>query len=307
MIPYREGDITWIIPNWFSLYGFLIFLGMVASILTIVYFWKRKKYSVDILFTLIFITIPSSILGARLWFIFEQLGVPNSNISSTWWKINEGGLSIQGGVILPTILDLLYLYKKRKEVDYREAFSFILPAVLIGQAIGRWGNFANHEVFGQIDIDGSHSKWLGWWISDNMYITKNGQDAYRIPLFFYEFLASTFGYIVLVWIFNFFGWFKPGITGAMYLIYYGIVRASMEFTREEAYMMYFVFAILYIVVGSGLLIYFHFLSDFIYVIEKNENKTLSLKIDKKQRYTKEKYKLGKFTITNYQRIIYENN
>lgn len=323
--PYKEGQLTYLIDNHVTLYGFLIFLGMICSILTIFYFWWRQKYTIDYYLILIIITIPSSIVGARLAFIFERLQDGDYSISKNWYAIWQGGLSIQGGVILPTILNLLYIYTKRKYIDYRVAFSLILPAVLIGQAIGRWGNFSNHEVFGKVDTDGRYTLWLGESIARNMYIigSADNQAQLRVPLFFYEFLTSIFGYAILVWILNFFGWLKPGVTGALYLVYYGIVRVSMENFREEHYNYYIVIAILYIVVGALLAIYYQFFTwlrfKFVwcsepkrfYFIKQKEYKNKFMKklavarlsfgkfkitASKEQRYSLRKEQIGKLNI-----------
>ncbi|UWD34077.1 prolipoprotein diacylglyceryl transferase [Mesomycoplasma molare] len=299
--PFKEGEAFYIFNwEWLPVYSFMIMLGMIFAILTIAFFWKREKWNFDHLFTLIIITIPTSIIGARLGYIFEQLIAGNADkLKDNWWNIRSGGLSIQWGVILATISDLTYIYFKRTEIDYRKAMSFILPAVLIGQAVGRWGNYTNHEVYGKIDLDGSSVLWLGEIIVRNMFISDsvNQDGALRVPLFFYEFLTSLIGYLLLVWVFNLFNWFKPGVTGAMYLIWYGIVRASMEFLRQEAYLFYFILALIYIFLGVILAIYFQFFANFKYLIVNNK-----LKIEKVVRYQVSKEKFMKITWKKYQRV-----
>ncbi|MBN3535007.1 prolipoprotein diacylglyceryl transferase [Mycoplasma procyoni] len=290
--PFKEGESFWIIPNVIPVYSFMILLGMVIAILTIAFFWKREKLSLDHLSILIFITIPTSIIGARLGFIFEQLIAGNvASLKGVWWNIRAGGLSIQWGVIISALCDLLYIYFKRNVLDYRKALSYILPAVLIGQAVGRWGNYTNHEVFGKIDETGASVLWLGDTIAKNMYIIRSTdtEGALRVPLFFYEFLTSLIGYVLIVWVFNLFNWFKPGTTGALYLVWYGIVRASMEFLREEYYVFYFVLAILYIIIGLALVVYFELFNNF--------------KLHKANpRYTKQKEKFGKLVWIKYTRL-----
>ncbi|MGL4343519.1 MAG: prolipoprotein diacylglyceryl transferase [Metamycoplasmataceae bacterium] len=260
-----EGTPT-IIPGInLSLYPLCITLGIIASIITIGYFWKREKYSSDILLKLIIITIPSALIGARLFYIFERLIADPANPfpGSQWYAIWEGGLSIQGGIIVPLFLNLWYLNSKKDIIDVKKAFGIILPTVLIGQAIGRWGNFANHEVYGRI-TDRESIIWLGSAIADNMFI--NGE--YRQPLFFYEFLTSLIGYIIICWIILNLGLLKPGSTGALYLIWYGIVRTAMEPLREESYIYYTILSILFLVAGVILLIYFEFVGRKQYIIKK---------------------------------------
>lgn len=301
--PFKEGEAFWLIQDWIPIYALTMVLGMIASIITIYFFWKREGYKYDYLAALIFITIPVSIIGARFGFILERLLVGDFTNLKNWYNIRHGGLSIQWGVIFPTIANLLYLYRKRKELDWRKAFSFILPAVLIGQFIGRWGNFTNHEVYGFLDPEGKTVNWLGSFIRKNMFISDkiapNGQ--LRVPLFFYEGIASLFGYIVLVWILNLFSWLKPGSTGALYILYYGIVRSSMEFLRQESYLYYFLIAIFMIIIGLFLFVRFQFFANY-YL--KFENK--KLKIAFFDRYSKEKKRFaGIITWTRWNRNFSE--
>ncbi|MFZ8225250.1 prolipoprotein diacylglyceryl transferase family protein, partial [Mycoplasmopsis bovis] len=102
-------------------YSLTMMLGMIAAILTIIIFWRRAKYEWEILLTLIFLTIPMAILGARIWNEVDQaINNPNYNWRN-WYKVWEGGLSIQGGVVLAVIVDLTYVYFKRDKIDIRKA------------------------------------------------------------------------------------------------------------------------------------------------------------------------------------------
>lgn len=253
-----------------SLYPILIMFGMLASIITISFFWWRENFKFEHLAVLIIITIPTAIIGARLWYIFERLiyNPTNPFPGSSWYALWEGGLSIQGGVIFAGLADSIYLLFKRKEIPYLKAFGIILPSVLIGQALGRWGNFTNHEVFGAVTSEASVS-WLGPIISNNMFITTpDGVTAFRVPLFFYESIANLIGYFVIIWIVLYFGLTKPGVTGAMYLIWYGIVRTSMEPLREEQYSYYIYLSGLMILAGVILWIYLQWFGNKSYTIRK---------------------------------------
>ena len=218
-------------------YSVCIMLGMIASIASIWYFWKREKYSAETLLLLIIIVIPSSILGARIWYI---MGRPASD-TNPWYAFWDGGLAIQGAVIFAAIGGTIMAAFHRDSMDMRKAISFIVPNVLIGQVIGRWGNFANHEVFGHV-TSYSHVSWLGNWIAQNMFFHATGDypglvDGYYIPLFLYESVINLFGWILLVWVLQTKTrrkWFKPGTVGAFYLVWYGIVRVIMEPLRNPS-------------------------------------------------------------------------
>ncbi|MBW0599146.1 prolipoprotein diacylglyceryl transferase [Mycoplasma anatis] len=253
----------------FRVYSLMIMLGIIASVLSITFFWYRAKYKIEILMTFILITVPSAIIGARLGFVVEELLYsPAPFAGSHWYAIWDGGLSIQGGVILAVILDLWYGYTQRDQIDMRKVASYIIPTILIGQFIGRWGNYANHELYGRIDYSGQSSLIFGKSFAQNMYIIDilseslfgQGGAAYRYPLFLYEGIANIIGYIIIVWIFNLFGIFKPGATSGLYFVHYGIVRSIMEPYRQDSYNLYVIVSIAFAIVGVIVFIYFEFFS-----------------------------------------------
>ena len=254
---------------WLPLYPFTIIIGMLMAILIVAYFWRKEKYPLELLLKIIIITIPSSILGARLFFIFERLiYAPYDPFpGSAWYAIWKGGLSIQGGVIIPTLLNILFIRKHKDILDIRKCFGIILPTVLIGQAMGRWGNFANHEVYGVVVKEQAVS-WLGPIISSNMYIIGHDNVAeFRAPLFLYESFSSIVGYLIIIWIILNLNLTKPGIPGALYLIWYGITRVIMEPLRQEKYIFYTLLSVFSILAGLFLIFYFYRQSFKLYNIE----------------------------------------
>ncbi|WP_036452723.1 prolipoprotein diacylglyceryl transferase [Mycoplasma buteonis] len=251
------------IGSWtMNVYSLCILLGFTCSILTAAYFWKREKYPFEILLTLIIITVPCAMIGARLGFIIERAiaGQPLAR----WWAIWEGGLSIQYGIILATIADLIYVYTKRKVIDVRKAASYIIPTILIGQFVGRWGNFSNHEVYGKIDWSGASSLMWGHTFASQMFISDSVseqlglQGAYRYPLFLYEGLANLVGYLLIVWVLNLFNFTKPGASAGLYLLWYGLLRLVMEPLREESYDVYKYLAVGFAVIGLLVFVYYQF-------------------------------------------------
>lgn len=240
---WKPGEAIYLFGN-FPVYTFTMMLGILCSIISIFYFWKKNKYPTETLLVLVMITIPSALIGARLFWIIET-AIKGESLDR-WFAIWEGGLSIQGGVVLPLIMDLLYLKSKKNVVDIRKAFGIILPNVLLGQVIGRWGNFTNHELFGSITSYES-IMWLGPAIAQNMYI----DGFFRVPLFLIESFTSFVGYILLVWVILQFNLLQPGTTGGLYLLWYGIVRTILEPFREknDFEFWYLGLAIAFIIVG----------------------------------------------------------
>ena len=217
-------------------YSLTMLLGMLTAIGFVWYFWNREGYSSETLLIMIIVVIPSSIIGARLWY---EMGKPSDD-SNPWYAFWAGGLAIQGGVTFAVLSGCVVAYFNRAALDMRKLFTLIVPNVLIGQVIGRWGNFANHEVFGQLTSYDSIS-WLGRWVSQNMWFSGGNEGAptsgYYVPLFLYESMINLFGWILLVWFFQTKSrrkWFKPGTIGGFYFIWYGIVRIILEPMRNAS-------------------------------------------------------------------------
>ncbi|NLS34697.1 prolipoprotein diacylglyceryl transferase [Mycoplasma agalactiae] len=248
-------------------YSLTMMLGMIAAILTIVIFWRRAKYEWEILLTLIFLTIPMAILGSRIWNEVDQaINNPNYNWRN-WYKVWEGGLSIQGGVVLAVVVDLTYVYFKRDKIDIRKACDIIIPTILIGQVIGRWGNYANHEVYGRIDYSGASSLIFGRAFAENMFLKDESGTGYRYPLFLYESIVNLFAYIILVWVINQMSLLKPGATAPLYFVWYGLVRIAMEPLRDYRQAIYVGAAYAFAVLGGIAFIFFQFFNPTHYVRE----------------------------------------
>ncbi|MCR8613429.1 MAG: prolipoprotein diacylglyceryl transferase [Mycoplasma sp.] len=286
MIPNRAHDphVAFTIGSLeIHTYALTMLTGMICSIGTIAWFWHKRKYSWELLELLVLVIIPTSIVGARLWYVLGSLS--NPTVRENWYAFWDGGLAIEGGVLASGSAGVFVLYLNRRTVDWRDCLGIILPNVLIGQAIGRWGNFANHEVFGRLTSEGSVS-WLGSWIKNNMYIiTSDGTIGYRVPLFFYESITSIVGWVILVWVAQYYiPKMKPGTHAGLYLVWYGIIRSAMEPLRDPSDILHWgaldtsvFFSVIYICVGIGLFTFFQFFNN-IYNYDE-ENKRWKLKVE----------------------------
>jgi phosphatidylglycerol:prolipoprotein diacylglycerol transferase len=214
--------------------------------------------------TLFLIAFPCGLLGARIWYIVSELDYYLADPISMI-KVWEGGLAIQGGVVGGIIAGFIVLKAHHLELSFRRLVDVIVPNILIAQSIGRWGNFFNQEVYGEC-IPKSSVKWIPDFILNNM----NGGRIYcrtgyvATPLFLYEAMLTLLGFILIsIVIRKFYTKRVDGELGAMYLIYYGLVRIIMEPMREESYIMRIfgdvsqsmLMSLLFIIVGIGVIIY----------------------------------------------------
>lgn len=252
-------NITW--------YSVIVLTGAIIAYLVSKYFYKKddmsKKYP-DLLETLFLIAFPCGLLGARIWYIVSELDYYLADPISMI-KVWEGGLAIQGGVIGGILAGYIVLKVKGLTPSFRKLADMIVPNILIAQSIGRWGNFFNQEVYGDC-ISKDSVSWIPNFILKNM----NGGAIYcrsgyvATPLFLYESLLTFLGFILIsVVIRKVFTKKVDGELGAMYLIYYGVVRIIMEPMRDESYIMRIfgnvsqsmLMSALFIIAGIGIIIY----------------------------------------------------
>ncbi len=217
--------------KWYSL---LILIGFLAGYFLVINRSKKKEIPVKIISDLCFYLIIVSIIGARLYYCLFQYK-DYTNIIDVF-KIWEGGLAIHGGIIFGVIF--IYFYTKSKKLDFFEVLDIFAPALVLGQSIGRWGNFFNQEAFGRkIDILVLKKFHLPQFIIEGMYIWDKGEYAYRTPTFLIESIACIIIFIILIVIRNK-KKIKSGQVVSIYLFLYGIERFFVEGLRTDSLMFF---------------------------------------------------------------------
>ena len=214
-IPGTSWGVYW--------YGILITLGFV---LAVVYGLTRaKKFGIDSdrLLDCILVTAPLAIVGARAYYI-----IFNENMSfKEFFNIHDGGLAIYGGVLMAIVVGALMC--KLRKVNVLSALDLTALGFLIGQSIGRWGNFINQEAYGYT----TGSNWFG--ISGDRIIEDMHTQMPVHPCFLYESLWCALGFAILHFISK-----KRKFTGqiaASYLVWYGCGRFVIEYFRTDSLML----------------------------------------------------------------------
>lgn len=145
-------------------YGLLIVAGAIATAYYAAWYVKRHGKNPDLVWDAMVWLLISGILGARAWYVINDMIGGNSRYlddPGQIIRIDQGGLNILGGFVVGALV-LIY-FCKRNNLDYWLLADGIAPGLLIGQAIGRLGNYINQELYGPpttlpwgIQIDGSH-------------------------------------------------------------------------------------------------------------------------------------------------------
>ena len=211
-------------------YALLIVLSICIGIYFSTKEAKKNGLGRDFLMDLIFYVIPIGILGARLYYVIFNFSVFKDNLLDIF-KIWEGGLAIYGAVISGIIFVVYFCKKNNKNILL--TIDTIIPYLILGQAIGRWGNFINKEAHGAVTTLG-HLKNLHLpnFIINGMYINGN----YYIPTFLYESLWCFVGFIILL-IVRRLKITKVGQPFALYLMWYGLGRFIIEAMRTDSLML----------------------------------------------------------------------
>ena len=223
------GDLSLDPPYSFTVFGFEVyFYGAIIAtgfILAALFCAKQaSKFGLtsDDLFDFVIWLIPTCIIGARLYYVLFKLDYFIANPSEIF-SVRDGGLAIYGGIIAGVITGALVC--KKKKIPVLALGDLAAFGLLIGQAIGRWGNFINLEAFG-VETD----------IFCRMGLTYPGasETYYVHPTFLYESLWNLIGLIILhIWSKK--GKRKyDGQAFLMYVCWYGIGRAWIEGLRQDS-------------------------------------------------------------------------
>ncbi len=157
-------------------YGIIIAAGMVLALLIAVKNTKLLGKNPEMLVDFSIIAIVFAIIGARIHYVIWSWDLYKDG---PFWKVFavwEGGLAIYGGIIGGFLAALIY--SKIKNVSLLGLLDIVAPSLLLGQAIGRWGNFVNQEAYGYA----VYNEKL-WHFPITVYIKETGQ--YHLATFFY--------------------------------------------------------------------------------------------------------------------------
>lgn len=219
--------------NW---YGLIITCGMILAVLYALWHAKIEGVKSDDIIDLALFLIVFGVIGARLYYVimeFDQYLVTGGsfwkNLTGTLYNIVavwNGGLAIYGGIIAGFLAAIVVA--RRKRLRFSVVADIAGPAVMVGQIIGRWGNFVNVEAFGgATDLP---------WRMGVLYSFDGGitfvTEKFVHPTFLYESLWNLAGLILITYLYK-----KKKFHGQMFLTYmtwYGFGRTLIEGLRADS-------------------------------------------------------------------------
>ena len=196
---------------------------------------------------ILLIPLALSVIGARIYHVLDLWSYYGRNLTKIV-EIQNGGLGIWGG-ILGMLLGFLIVAKVKK-LDFLKSLDLAAPSIILGQVIGRFGNYINQEGFGPPTS-------LPWGVAID---PENRPSQYLLyprfhPTFFYEAILNLIFFILLLYLA---GKVKAkGQIFALYLVFYSIARTISEFWRIDTWIVdgikiAYIFSLVAFICGVGL-------------------------------------------------------
>ena len=210
-------------------YGILIGFAMVLCGFLAVKQSKANKFSEDLVYDVLLVSLPSAIIGARLYYVFCEWSYYSQDIRRIF-DTRSGGLAVYGGVIGAFLGT--YIMTRIRKIPFSTVVDYCVVYIPLGQAIGRWGNFFNQECFGTTTT-------LPWGMTSDRISRYLATECPNLdpsmpvhPTFLYESLCTLTIFIVLL-IIRESSTRKFDVTCA-YMVLYGIVRFFIEGLRTDS-------------------------------------------------------------------------
>ncbi|MFS0783625.1 prolipoprotein diacylglyceryl transferase [Bacillus sp. 1P06AnD] len=210
-------------------YGVIIGLGLLLGLWLALRESDRRGLTKETFLDMILFAVPISIICARIYYVtfeWDYYSAHPGDIIKIW----NGGIAIHGALIGAVLT--AFVFCRIKKISFWKMADIAAPSVLLGQAIGRWGNFINQEAFGgEVSRQFLENLMIPDWIINQMYI----DGVYYHPTFLYESLWNFVGVIILLLLrkVN----LRRGEIFLTYLIWYSIGRYFIEGMRTDSLML----------------------------------------------------------------------
>ncbi|WP_270180088.1 prolipoprotein diacylglyceryl transferase [Alkalihalobacillus sp. CinArs1] len=210
-------------------YGIIIALGAYLGLVLAVRETQRQGLPKETFVDLILWAVPIAIISARIYYVIFQWGYYKDNLGDIF-AIWEGGIAIHGALIGSVITALVFTQKRG--LSFWKITDIAAPSIILGQAIGRWGNFMNQEAHGgEVTREFLENLMLPDFIVNQMFI----EGTYYHPTFLYESLWNLVGFVILILLQR--TNVKRGEVFLSYVIWYSIGRFFIEGLRTDSLML----------------------------------------------------------------------
>lgn len=203
-------------------YGVIIAGGMLLGLALAVYRGKQEGIRSDVFYDFLLIAAPVAIVCARVYYVafeWEAYALNPIKMFAIW----EGGLAIYGGVIGGVLTALIFC--KIRKLSFLQFADLLFPSLVLGQSIGRWGNFTNQEAYGNLITDPKLQ-----FFPYGVFIESSQQ--WHQATFFYESLSNAV--LLAIMLISYPRFKRQGYLIPMYMIGYGAIRFVVEGLRTDS-------------------------------------------------------------------------
>jgi phosphatidylglycerol:prolipoprotein diacylglycerol transferase len=219
-------------------YGVILMAGALIAAFVAEALARRRHLDPEIVWDAFLWIVIGAVVGARIWHILtppESMQQMNPPITTLWYlthpfdavNLTKGGLGLPGALIGGALT--LWIYVRRKKLSFAVWGDIAAPAIALGHAFGRLGNFVNHEVYGLPSN-------LPWAITipPESRLPQYATVARYHPLFLYEALLNLVNFGILIWLGEKYrDRLKNGDLILVYFLDYGLIRFGLEFLRLD--------------------------------------------------------------------------
>lgn len=212
--------------RWYALF---IVTGICLAVWLAMWLADQRGLDGEAILDIAPIVVLAAIVGARLYYVMLEWDRYKDDFGGAI-NIRTGGLTIHGAIVLGGLA--AWLLFRKKEGSIWQWFDVIVPALALGQAIGRWGNWANQEAFGTPTT-------LPWAVTIDASRRPDGYEQYSTfhPTFLYESILNIIlctALVLLVLHQDKIKWFRPGMAFGIYILAYGLYRLLLESIRTDS-------------------------------------------------------------------------
>lgn len=219
-----------------ALYGVIIAVGVLAGVLLAAYVAKLEKLDPDVIWDFAIYAIIFSIIGGRIYYVIFSWDRYKDHLLDVF-NTRKGGMAIYGAVIAAFLT--LWIYCRKKKQSFLRMADICVPGLVLGQVIGRWGNFVNREVFGRytdglfamrLPITDVRSRDVTLELAEHMF-TDGVNYIQVMPTFLYESVLNLIVFLIMI-LYRKHKKFQ-GEIALIYLGGYGIIRFVIEGLRTD--------------------------------------------------------------------------
>lgn len=221
-IAFSIGSIT---VRW---YGVFVTLGIILAYGLYLFLAGKRKIDIDFSLEAFIWVLICAVICCRLFYVLpreEYYPIDSWDAFVRYWDISQGGLTIVGG-IFGGAMGLLFCCLRNGKYSFAKVADCVVLCVLVGQIIGRWGNFANQELYGQVVTNEAFQKW-----PFAVFIDRDGQ--WHQALYIYEGALNLVGLVIGLLLFFKYKKLRNFTISVFYIFWYGLVRGTLEFLKVD--------------------------------------------------------------------------